>query len=170
MAAINSLFDWEYSDKEYDYDEAIDDMLDFKDDDIERMKQEIKNLKNALSAVNATLKTEQQKHSKEVKMYESKIEEIKVFCNEYVERLVNEYDAKLKQLDEDYDDNLKKLQEYRDQPLPRTVSIQCQTSSSRTVKCTEVGTKDDDKKYEAADEAQDKVEIVQLLNTSGEKI
>ena len=85
MAAINSLFDWEFSDKEYEYDEAIDNMLDIKDDDVEKMKQEIKNLKNALSAVNATLKTEQQKHSKEVKMYESKIEEIKMFCNEYFE-------------------------------------------------------------------------------------
>ena len=57
MAAINSLFDWKYSDED-DYDDAIDDVLDYKVDDVEEMKQEIKNLKDALLSVNATLKTE----------------------------------------------------------------------------------------------------------------
>ena len=85
-----------------------------------------------------------------------------MFCNEYVEKLVNDHKAKLKQLDEDYDDNLKKLQEYRDQPLPRTASIQCQTSFPRTVKCSGDGNEADDEKDEAVDEAQDRVEIVQL--------
>ena len=37
-------------------------------------------------------------------MYESKIEEIMMFCNKYFEKLVNEHKAKLKQLDDDYDD------------------------------------------------------------------
>ena len=134
MAAINSLFDWKYSGEEYDNDDANDDVLDYKVDDVQKMKQEIKNLKDALLSVNATLKTEQQQHAKDVEKYESYIEELKMFCNDYFEKLVNEHDAKLKQLDDDYDDNLKKLQEYRDQPLPRTASIQCQTSFPRTVK------------------------------------
>ena len=161
MAAINSLFDWKYSDED-DYDDAIDDVLDYKVDDVEEMKQEIKNLKDALLSVNATLKTEQQQHAKNVEMYESYIEELKTFCDEYFEKLVNEHDAKLKQLDNDYDDNLKKLQEYRDQPVPRTASILCQTSFPRTAKCSGDGNEADDEKDEAADEAQDRVEIVQL--------
>ena len=41
MAAINSLIDWEYSDEEYEYNNAVDDKLDFKVDDVEKMKQEI---------------------------------------------------------------------------------------------------------------------------------
>ena len=101
MAAINSLIDWEYSDEEYEYNNAINDKLDFKVDDEEKMKQEIENLKDALIAVNATLKTEQQQHANDVKMYELKVEEIKMFCNEYFEKLVNEHDAKLKQLDDE---------------------------------------------------------------------
>ena len=162
MAAINSLFDWKYSGEEYDNDDANDDVLDYKVDDVQKMKQEIKNLKDALLSVNATLKTEQQQHAKDVEKYESYIEELKMFCNEYFEKLVSEHDAKLKQLDDDYDDNLKKLQEYRDQPLPRTASIQCQTSFSRTVQCSGDGNEADDEKDEAADEAQDNLEIVQL--------
>ena len=158
MATINSLIDWEYSDEEYEYNKAINDKLDFKVDDVEKMKQEIENLKDALIAVNAILKTKQQQHANDVKMYELKVEEIKMFCNEYFEKLVNEHDAKLKQLDDDYDDNLKKLQEYRDQPLPRTASMQCQTSFPRTVKCPGDGNEADDEK----DEEADRVEIVQL--------
>ena len=56
MAAINSLFDWKYSGEEYDNDDANDDVLDYKVDDVQKMKQEIKNLKDALLSVNATLK------------------------------------------------------------------------------------------------------------------
>ena len=41
MAAINSLFDWEYSNEEDKYDNGIDDVLDFKIYDVEKMKQEI---------------------------------------------------------------------------------------------------------------------------------
>ena len=99
MAAINSLIDWDYSDEEYEYNNAINDKLDFKVDDEEKMKQEIENLKDALIAVNATLKTEQQQHANDVKMYESKIEEVKMFFNECFERLVNDQEAILKQLD-----------------------------------------------------------------------
>ena len=47
-------------------------------------------------SVNATLKTEQQQHAKDVEMYESYIEELKMFCNDYFEKLVNEHDANLK--------------------------------------------------------------------------
>ena len=39
MAAINPLLDWEYSDAINEYDDAIDDILDFKVDDVEKMKQ-----------------------------------------------------------------------------------------------------------------------------------
>ena len=42
MAAINSLFDWKYSDEEYVYDDATDDVLDYKVDDIKKMKLKIK--------------------------------------------------------------------------------------------------------------------------------
>ena len=144
MAAINSLFDWEYSNEEDKYDNGIDDVLDFKIYDVEKMKQAIENLEDALSAVNATLKTKQQQHSKDVKIYESKIEEIKMFCSENFEKHMTEHEAKLKQLDNDYDENLKKLQEFCEQPLHHTASTHCQTLPPLTVRCLDDGNEADD--------------------------
>ena len=66
-----------------------------------------------------------------MKLYETRIEEIKLFCNEYFENLVNENEAKLKQLDEDYDDNLKKLPGYRDQAFPSILRLSLSASTMK---------------------------------------
>ena len=165
MAATLALFDWEFSEVENKPDDAIVEVIDHKEFDLEKMKYEIEDLKVALAAANVALITERDKHVKDRDMYEMEIEEIKSYCNKYFEKLVNENEAKLKQLDEDYGDNLQKLQEYRDQPLPRTVSAstQCQTLSALTVRCTEDGNvADDERDEEAALAKEDNNEVVQL--------
>ena len=163
MAATHALFDWEFSEVENKPDDAVVEVIDHKEFDLEKMKYEIEDLKVALAAANVALITERDKHAKDRDMYEMEIEEIKSYCNKYFEKLVNENEAKLKQLDEDYGNNLQKLQEYRDQPLPRTASTQCQTLSPLTVRCIEDGnTADDERDEEDALENEDNDEVLQL--------
>ena len=165
MAATHALFDWEFSEVENKPDDAIVEVIDHKEFDLEKMKYEIEDLKVALAAANVALITERDKHAKDRDMYEMEIEDIKSYCNKYFEKLVNENEAKLKQLDEDYGDNLQKLQEYRDQPLPRTASAstQCQTLSPLTVRCTEDGNvADDERDEEAAPANEDNDKVLQL--------
>ena len=101
MAATHALFDWEFSEVENQPDDAIDEVIDHNEHAVEKMKYEIEHLKAALAAANVTLITERDKHVKDRDMYEMEIEEIKSYCNKYFEKLVNENEAKLKQLDED---------------------------------------------------------------------
>ena len=83
-------------------------------------KYEVENLKIALEAANNALKNERQDRrtyeamvndaqTRDRKVYEDRVENIKKHCKNFFTKLNDEHEAKLKMLEEEYGKNLIKL-------------------------------------------------------------